>query len=79
MVKETQDFLERTYAATADNGAKTRRSDTTIIVKNLPAGEQFCALLRKQFEQFGEVKRIEYASGKQFHFGFFPDFWQHLT
>lgn len=59
---ETKEFLSRNNVA-AENSESGKRSQTTIVVKNLPAGERLAKELRASFERYGELKRIDFAPG----------------
>ncbi|CAO1615917.1 unnamed protein product [Parajaminaea phylloscopi] len=58
VIRETKEFLEQegVNVATFDQGAKAR-SETTILVKNIPYGTQ-PDTIREMFEKHGEVDRV---------------------
>ncbi|CAB3406939.1 unnamed protein product [Caenorhabditis bovis] len=58
LVRETRDFLiENGVRLDAFSKPATKRSDTVMLAKNLPAGVQI-EELERMFEKFGNVKKI---------------------
>lgn len=60
VIRETKEFLEREgidISSFEGKGAKVRRSDTTILVKNIPFGTTPEAI-RELFEKHGDVDRV---------------------
>uniref|UniRef100_A0A915E591 RRM domain-containing protein n=1 Tax=Ditylenchus dipsaci TaxID=166011 RepID=A0A915E591_9BILA len=66
LVKETRDFLVDSNVklgkCASESGEKERRSDITIIVKNLPSGIE-PEELRSAFARFGGVKYVKISPG----------------
>lgn len=58
VIRETREFLEREGVnVAAFDGGKKPRSDTTILVKNIPYGTA-AESIREMFEKHGEVDRV---------------------
>lgn len=66
LVKQTRKFLLDSNILVDGSGG--RRSNTIIIVKNVPHGAEFEEQLKNLFEKFGEVKKINFSPGKYFFF-----------
>ncbi|PWN26296.1 hypothetical protein BDZ90DRAFT_265235 [Jaminaea rosea] len=58
VIRETKEFLEREGIDVSSlEGKKVRRSDTTILVKNIPFGTA-PETIREMFERHGDVDRV---------------------